>query len=121
MASAYDRRRGTAIVDTPEGILIVRQGTAKFLLPGGGVNGSESRIEAAIRELREETGLIAYEVKYLFTYHKSKVFTIKASGSAEPRHEISQIGYYTYGSALPVSYNTKQIIEIYLQDNPCKK
>ncbi|WP_363318505.1 NUDIX domain-containing protein [Methanoregula sp.] len=110
---AYDRRRGTAIVDTSKGILVVRQGIAPFLLPGGGTKNNESRIEAAIRELREETGLIAYEVKYLFTFHQSKVFLIQAEGIPKPRHEISQIGYYSLGSSLPVSHNTKKIIEMY--------
>jgi len=70
-------------------------------------------IEAAIRELREETGMTAYNVKYLFTFHKSKIFLIQANGVPKPRHEISQIGYYSPESSLPVSYNTKKIIERY--------
>jgi 8-oxo-dGTP pyrophosphatase MutT (NUDIX family) len=89
----------------------VRQGRARFLLPGGGVKNGESRLEAAVRELREETGLIAYEVRFLFEYHQSKVFLMKTNGIPQPKHEISQIGYYTRDSTLPVSYNTKAIIE----------
>lgn len=114
MPGAYDRRRGTAIVETPKGILVVRQGNAPFLLPGGGAKKGESRIEAAVRELREETGLIAYEVTYLFTFHQSKIFLMCADGIPAPRHEISQIGYYSPGAPLPLSYNTKRIIEWYL-------
>jgi 8-oxo-dGTP diphosphatase len=113
MDGAYDRKRGTAIIDTPQGILVVRQGQARFLLPGGGVKNSESRLEAAVRELREETGLFAYEVHFLFEYHQSKVFLIKTNGIPHPKHEISQIGYYTHDSTLPLSYNTKSIIENY--------
>jgi len=113
LAGAYDRRRGTAIVDASKGILVVRQGNAPFLLPGGGAKYDESMIEAAIRELREETGMTAYNVKYLFTFHKSKIFLIQANGVPKPRHEISQIGYYSPESSLPVSYNTKKIIERY--------
>ncbi|MFA7562470.1 MAG: NUDIX hydrolase [Methanoculleus sp.] len=113
MAGAYDRRRGTAIVDTSKGILVVRQGNAPFLLPGGGAKYKESMIEAAIRELREETGMTAYNVKYLFTFHKSKIFLIRANGVPKPRHEISQINYYSPGSSLPISYYTKKIIERY--------
>ena len=113
MPGAYERKRGTAIIDTPQGILVVRQGRARFLLPGGGVKTGESRLEAAVRELREETGLIAYEVRFLFEYQKSKVFLIKADGTPRPRHEIGQIGYYTRDSSIPLSWNTKQIIEKY--------
>ena len=111
MVGAYERKRGTAIIDTPQGILVVRQGRARFLLPGGGAKNGESRLEAAVRELREETGLVAYDVHFLFEYQKSKVFRIKADGIPQPKHEISQIEYYTRDSPLPLSYNTKSIIE----------
>lgn len=113
MVGAYERRRGTAIVDTQKGILVVRQGRANYLLPGGGAKSGEPRIEAAIRELREETGLIAFDVHFLFEYQKSKVFLIKADGIPRPKHEISQIGYYERDSPIPLSLNTKLIIEQY--------
>ena len=113
MVGAYQRRRGTVIIETSRGILVVRQGRARFLLPGGGAKGRESRLEAAIRELREETGLIAYEVRFLFQFQRSKIFLINANGTPHPRHEISQIGYYTKKSNLPLSSNTKLIIEKY--------
>ena len=113
MVGAYERRRGTAIINTPKGILVVRQGHAKFLLPGGGAKSGESRLEAAVRELREGTGLIAYDVHFLFEHQKSKVFLIWANGTPQPRREISQIEFYKQGSTLPLSFNTKRIIEKY--------
>ena len=123
------RRRGTAIVDTPRGILVVSGRKKIFLLPGGGAEKNESRKRAAIRELREETGLKAYSCKYLFFHtgskHKtfsgkkmfrdiSKVFLIKARGHAKPRHEIKHIAYYKDGN-VKISYNTKKMIEKYLE------
>jgi 8-oxo-dGTP pyrophosphatase MutT (NUDIX family) len=62
------RRRGTAIVDTKQGILVTAGSNKVFLLPGGGANQNESRISAAIRELREETGLKTLHAKFLFRY-----------------------------------------------------
>jgi len=100
------RRRGTAIIDTPNGILVASGRRKIFLLPGGGTKRKESRRKAAIRELREETGLRAYSSKYLFTYNEQKyypdgrkrkivnlhkVFLIKAKGHARPREEVKHI------------------------------
>ena len=51
----HKRRRGTAIVDTPKGIVVVSVGGRTYYLPGGGARRGESRESAAIRELREET------------------------------------------------------------------
>jgi 8-oxo-dGTP diphosphatase len=116
MVGAYERRRGTALIETRKGILVVRQGRAWYLLPGGGAKTAESRLEAAVRELREETGLVAYDVRFLFKYQKSKVFLVKADGTPRPNHEISHIGYYTRDSPIPLSSNTKRIIERYWSD-----
>ena len=40
------RRRGTAIVDTSEGILVVSRDNRTFFLPGGGAESGESRRDA---------------------------------------------------------------------------
>ncbi|HEC92770.1 MAG TPA: NUDIX domain-containing protein [Candidatus Atribacteria bacterium] len=126
----YKRRRGTVIIDTERGILVVRdKGKRVFTLPGGSTKKGESRKAAAIRELREETGLVAEEVKYLFSLigpkHRSykggfyrdhhKVFLIKTHGEAKPRKEISEIRYYKEGDEIPLSRTTKRIIEKYLK------
>jgi len=125
------RHRGTAIVDTPNGILVASGRKKIFLLPGGGTERKkkESRRKAAIRELREETGLRAYYSKYLFAYDEQKyypdgrkrkivnlhkVFLIKANGHARPRGEVKHIAYYKDGN-INLPYNTKRIVERYLE------
>jgi 8-oxo-dGTP pyrophosphatase MutT (NUDIX family) len=90
------RRRGTAIVETKQGIILVSGREEYFLLPGGGAEPFESRRQAAIRELEEETGLKASSAIYLFTHVGStyqykdksiknhhKIFLIKAEGNPD--------------------------------------
>lgn len=110
------RRRGTAIVDTPNGILVVNEGERTYYLPGGGARRGENRRSAAIRELLEETGLRTTKCSYLFDftsdYNLHKVFLIEATGVAKPRKEIKNLAYFN-GCNINVSDTTRRIIEIY--------
>jgi len=110
------RRRGTAIVHTSAGILVVSRDNRTFYLPGGGAERGESRREAAIRELKEETGLSTVDCSFLFEYvsftNSHKVFLIESTGLPKPCHEIRYIDYFN-GSNLKVSNTTWEIIELY--------
>lgn len=113
-------------METPDGILVVSLDGKKFLTPGGGAHRNESRKDAAIRELEEETGLKGVIVAYLFEFkgviHKGprgglfrnahKVFLVSATGVAEPRREVKKIAFYN-GSGLRLSYSAQKIIERY--------
>lgn len=94
-------RRGTAIIETEQGILVNAMPRDSFLLPGGGANVMESRIQAAVRELFEETGMRANFSMYLFTYKSKKnehrVFWMKAVGMPRPLQEIERVGFYKDG------------------------
>jgi len=121
------RRRGTAIVDTKQGILVTAGRHKVFLLPGGGAKQNESRTSAAIRELKEETGLKSLHAKFLFRYvggiSKSHghgyfrdhhtVCLINVTGTARPSHEIKYIDYYYPGKKIHLSRTTKKIIDKY--------
>ena len=121
------RRRGTAIVETDKGILVTAGRSKVFLLPGGGADRHESRTQAAMRELREETGLKPLHAKFLFRHlgrvlkshghgyfqDHHTVVLIEAIGNPRPSHEIKYVDYYKPGSKLHISGVTKEILNKY--------
>lgn len=122
------RRRGTALVDTPSGILVVSEDEKTYNLPGGAATNGESWKEAALRELEEETSLRAERCTYLFDFRgriqpdikggffidAHKVYLVEASGVAQPRSEIKNLAYINYPNP-SLSYATKRIVEKYLK------
>ena len=122
--SASKRRRGTAIVDTLRGILVVSHDNRTFYLPGGGAEKGESQKTAAIRELKEETSLETVTCSFLFEYesftNNHKVFLIESIGVAKPSSEIRFIDYFN-GSNLHVSSATWEILEQYHATKVTKK
>lgn len=120
------RLRGTAIVETEQGILLVSEDGIRFSLPGGAAEKDELWIQAAIRELREETGLCAYSAQYLFshlgnirkrgsTYSRNdhRVFLIEAEGVPVPSQEIKVVQFYNPGDSIKISNSTRHILERY--------
>lgn len=64
----------TAAIDAERRVLLVRHGYSPgWILPGGGVERSETVFAAALRELREEAGIVAEEeprLHGLFSNHE---------------------------------------------------
>jgi 8-oxo-dGTP pyrophosphatase MutT (NUDIX family) len=113
------RRRGTAILETEKGILLTAMSSRTFLLPGGGAKKGESRFRAAIRELEEETGLMANYAKIIFRHeshsHLHTVVLVKAKGTPKPKHEVKHIDYFKPGKKISISKGTKDIIKKYYE------
>jgi 8-oxo-dGTP pyrophosphatase MutT (NUDIX family) len=112
------RPRSTAIVETPQGILLAAMADGLFLLPGGGIKVNESAAVAAIRELHEEAGLFAESVLYLFDHESSsshhKVFYVQAVGQPQLCSETCYLAYYTPGADLYLSDGTRDILARFL-------
>jgi|SRR5271163_1455764 len=127
----YVRRRGTAIVESASGILVVSKDGRVFTLPGGGAHPKESDKEAAIRELKEETGLDATGAVYLFEFlgqthtgprggifrNIHKVFLTEARGVPKPSREIKKVAYYT-GSQPTLTFSARRILDRFQATRP---
>jgi 8-oxo-dGTP pyrophosphatase MutT (NUDIX family) len=117
------RRRATTIVTFPQGVLLVRQHHGRqFMLPGGGIEPDELDIIGAIRELQEETTLIARSARFLFEYESDsnihQVFALEAGGTATPNQEIVELNYYQPGRDIPLAPSAIAILARYYEARP---
>ncbi len=110
------RRRATALVIRDGKVLLVRDpNESTFVFPGGGVDRGESCASAVVRELHEETGLVASRVEYLFDYcdfwgdngidywgQVQSVFRVAASGEVTPADDVCEFRWWDRRSNLPL-------------------
>lgn len=102
------RQRATAIVVRGERVLLVRdRDRTSFALPGGGIESGELAISAMVRELHEETTLVASSVSYLFQhggkYNNHHVFRIHAEGEVNVDGDPTVEEFCWWDSAQDVS------------------
>lgn len=98
MDTATARRKGiklraTVIYRKDGEVLFVRKRNSKWNLPGGRVERDETPLQAAMREMAEETGLAFDELRYLTEYREDKVIHYlfearKADDKPRPCNEI---------------------------------
>jgi 8-oxo-dGTP diphosphatase len=83
------KRRATVICRHDREILFVRKRNAKWNLPGGRVETGETPLQAAIREMAEETGMTFEELSYVAQYEEDKVihflFEARRADDQKPR------------------------------------
>ncbi|WP_024873395.1 NUDIX hydrolase [Tolumonas lignilytica] len=118
MSMHFKPRRATCIVECDQGILLTETAHGMLLLPGGQANRGESRLEAAIRELKEETNLQAHAAIFLFDHesrsNRHKVFYLIATGTPIPMDDAKALFYLDTlpaDKAALLSPATKEIIE----------
>ena len=110
------RDRATVVVIRDGLVLLARdEGTAFFNMPGGGIEPGEPPEEAAVRELREETGLIANGVERLFvwdsTVNRHHVFRIETAGDMKTGGEVAELLWWDGKQAITTSPHVEVILE----------
>ena len=111
-----------------DAILLVRQSYGKryWSLPGGVVEAGESLDQAAIREVKEETGLDIEIRRVVGLYSKldeeALAITLEGvvvGGMLSPDHEISECGYFDCDHLPePVREHFRQRLRDYFNDQP---
>lgn len=93
--------RATVICYRDEKVLLVRKPKAKWVLPGGKIEPDEAPIEAAARELSEETGMTSEALAFIgihkFEGRSHHVFQFSVPGSiiAQPQNEIADCQWFS--------------------------
>ena len=94
------RSRATVIAEKDGRVLLIRErGSLKYSLPGGGIERGEYTMEAALRELREETKLRPFRAERLFDYEGTtqlhKVVVAQVRGEVRlQRKEVSEYKWW---------------------------
>ena len=117
------KRRATVICERDGRVLLVARARGRWAFPDGRVKPSEELTDAAVRELREETGLDAVHVLYAFQFRglqtRHFVFVVSVGPKAEPvpASEIARCQWCRLEELrrIEASIPTKGIAEIFLR------
>ncbi|NPT58448.1 NUDIX hydrolase [Paraburkholderia elongata] len=104
-------------------ILLVARERSRWALPGGRIRRDETPLEAALRELSEETTLAAIELTYLFqftgfnTLHHVFFADVAHHASVQPSNEIVKCRWFAPVkiATLSASIPTRGIVELFFR------
>ncbi|MFM0699541.1 NUDIX domain-containing protein [Paraburkholderia sediminicola] len=115
--------RSTIVCVRDGKVLLVARARSRWSLPGGTIKRSESPLEAARRELEEETSLVEAGFTYLFHFgglnKRHHVFSVDLARdtSPAPGNEISQCHWFSpiKVATLSTSIPTRAIVDLFLR------
>ncbi|WP_213879314.1 NUDIX domain-containing protein [Pseudomonas sp. dw_358] len=94
------KRRATVIFRRDDQILFVRKRKSKWNLPGGRVEPDETPMQAAVREMAEETGVALDQLEYVSEYVEDRVIhylfesRLPARQKPRPCNEIADCRWF---------------------------
>ncbi len=114
------------IIEISEAIVLIKRKNPPYgwAIPGGYIDYGESVEDAAVREAKEETGLVVEELAQFHTYSApdrdprhhtiSVVFTAKAHGMPKADDDAIEIGMFTRNN-IPkqIAFDHRKILEDY--------
>ncbi|WP_084162151.1 NUDIX hydrolase [Paraburkholderia bannensis] len=114
------KERATVLCVRDNRILLVARLRSRWALPGGRIRRGETPHEAALRELQEETTLIAAELSYMLqfrgfnTLHHVFLANVAHHSIAQPSNEIVQCKWFAPVkiATLSTSVPTRGIVEL---------
>ncbi|RKF33411.1 NUDIX hydrolase [Paraburkholderia fungorum] len=114
------KERATVLCVRDDRILLVARLRSRWALPGGRIRRGEAPHEAALRELEEETTLVATELTYLFqfsgfnTLHHVFFADVAHHSVAQASNEIARCKWFAPVKirTLSTSIPTTEIVEL---------
>ncbi|MFP3504201.1 NUDIX hydrolase [Burkholderia sp. SIMBA_062] len=114
------KERATIVCYREQQVLLVARATSRWALPGGTIKRGETPLEAAHRELREETGItgqdLVYSMQFTGLAKVHHVFFAEVGPDQTPQasNEIQKCKWFRIDSVdgVRASIPTKRIVEL---------